>query len=97
MGLSIFKRRFTGKALSVAVTTVALALVVSTPAHALLEIAVNVWDTANTATFYSNVIVDGGVGDTDGVVNNQILLGNSFTPVPGFVVQGSFHTSKLGG
>ncbi len=97
MGLSIFKKRSTGKALSIAVTTIALALLLSTPALALLQIDLNVWDTANTNTFISQVIKDGGVGDTDGVVNNQILLGNSFTPLPGFVVEGSFHTSKIGG
>lgn len=97
MGLSIFKKRSTGKALSIAVTTIALALLLSTPALALLQIDLNVWDTANTAIFTSQLIKDGGPGDTDGVVNNQILLGNSFTPLPGFVVEGSFHTSKLGG
>ncbi len=97
MGLSIFKKIHIGKALTIAVSTVALALALSTPVHALLQIGVNVWDTANTATFISQVIVDGGPGDTDGVVNSQILLGNNFTPLPGFVVQGSFHTSKQGG
>jgi hypothetical protein len=97
MRLSIFKKGFSGKALAFAISTVALAVVLSTPAHALLQIGVNVYDTANTATFISQVIVDGGAGDTDGLVNNQILLGNNFTPLPGFVVQGSFHTSKAGG
>lgn len=86
---------FTGKIVAIVFSVVALTLFISSPALADLQVAVTVYDTANTTIGYSNVIVDGGAGDTDGLVNNQILLGNNFTPIPNFVVQGSFHTSKL--
>lgn len=74
-----------------------IALMLAAPVSATLQVSVTVYDTGNTATGYSNVIVDGGAGDTDGVVNNQISLGDNFQPIPNFIVQGSFHTSKLGG
>ncbi len=38
-------------------------------------------------------IVDGGAGDTDGVVNGTIVLG-TITPIPGFTVFGSVTTSN---
>lgn len=74
---------------------VVLALVQSTPAQATLQVGVTVYDTANTNDFYSNVIVDNGVGDFD-PTPNAILLGNNFQPIPGFVVQGSYHTAHFG-
>lgn len=90
------KKSLTGTILAIAVCMVALALVLSTPAQATLQIGVSVYDTVNVATGYSTVIVDNGIGDFDPAVG-QIALGNNFQPIPNFIVQGSFHTSKLGG
>ena len=71
----------------------ALGLGLANPANATLQVAVTVYDVLNPAIFSSTVAVDGGAGDTDGLLNNQVLLGNNFQPIPGYVVQGSFHTS----
>lgn len=91
------EKSFTAKTLAMVVGALALALVLSTPVEATLQVSVTVYDTANPIVGYSNVIVDGGVGDVDGLVNNQILLGNNFQPIANFIVQGSFHTSKTAG
>lgn len=85
----------TGKVLAIAVLMVALILL-TTPVGAQLQVAVTVYDTVDTSVGYSNIIVDGGAGDTDGIVNGQVLLGNDFTPIPDFIVQGSYHASTHG-
>lgn len=94
--MKVKRKSFTGKALAIAVSTVALALLLSTPGQASLQIGITVYDVANPGTGYSNVIVDNDPNDFDPAVG-AISLGNNFTPIPGFVVQGSYHTSKLGG
>jgi len=90
-------KNFTSRLLVIVVCVIALALVLPAPVSAILQIDIFVEDSVNTGINYHHVIVDGGVGDTDSVVNNQINLGNNFQPIPNFIVQGSFHTSKPGG
>jgi len=86
-----------GKILAIAVFTIALALVLATPVAAKLQVAVTVYDTTDPTIFYNEVVVDGDGNDDDGMVNNEIDINSPYTPIPGFSVQGSFHTSKLGG
>jgi hypothetical protein len=57
--------------------------------HAALQIAFSVNGGAST------VVVDGGPGDQDGIMNNIINLGN-FQPIPGLLVTGSTHSATLG-
>jgi hypothetical protein len=90
-------KNFTSRLLVIVVCVIALALVLPAPVSAILQIDVFVEDSVNTGINYHNVIVDGGPGDTDNAVNNQINLGSNFEPIPDFIVQGSFHTSKAGG
>jgi len=84
-----------GKILAIVVLTIALVL--ATPVAAQLQVAVTVYDTTDPTIFYNEVVVDGDANDDDGIVNNQIDINSPYTPIPGFSVQGSFHTSKLGG
>ena len=90
-------KSYNGKILAVAVFTIVLALVLATPVTAKLQVAVTVYDTTDPLNFNNSLIVDGGPGDSDGLVNNQIDINSPYEPLPGFSVQGSFHTSKLGG
>ncbi len=89
-------KNFTGKVLVIAVCMLAL-LVLTSPVAAKLQVAVTVYDTNNHLNFNNSLIVDGGPGDSDGIVNNQIDINSPYEPLPGFSVQGSFHTSKQGG
>lgn len=86
-------KRFTKKVLMTAIFMVALAMVL-VPASAQLQVAVTAYDTVNTAVGYSKVIHDNEAGfDFDPAVG-AISLGNGFTPIANFVVQGSYHTSN---
>ncbi|ABB32943.1 protein of unknown function DUF1555 [Geobacter metallireducens RCH3] len=88
-------KSFTSKALAIAAGMVVLVLVQSNPTQAsTLQVGVTVYDTADPTNFYSRVIVDNGAGDLD-PNPHAILLGNNFEPIPGFVVQGSYHTAHL--
>jgi hypothetical protein len=82
------------KTLTFAVGAVAMALFLSTPAHAILQVDIHLSDGITNQNFN---IVDGGPGDIDGAGNNTITLANGPLGYAGLIVQGSFHTSKLGG
>jgi hypothetical protein len=56
-----------------------------------------VYDVNNPTIWHSSVIKDGQAGDADGLVNGQIDINSPYIPIPGFSVQGSFHTSKAAG
>lgn len=84
-----------GKTLALALSAGILGMGASTGANAALMIAIDIIG-PGVGNTYSNVITDGGLGDTDTTVNNQILLGNDFEPIPGFIVQGSTHTAFFG-
>jgi hypothetical protein len=90
--MSVKMKRYTGKVLVIAICMIALVMVLP-PVGAALQVDITVDDPTTIGIDYHTVIVDGGPGDTDGVVNGQVLLGNNFQPITGFIVQGSFHTS----
>lgn len=84
-------KHFAQKALAVAVTSAALGIGFASPANATLQVAINVWDVANTATWSSTVVVDNGLGDTD-ATPGVIKLGD-IQPIANFFVTGSTHKS----
>jgi hypothetical protein len=91
------RKFFKGKLLTIALGSAVLSLGLANQANATLQVAINAWDATTPGPLTSVVVVDGGVGDTDGLVNNQIALGAGFSPVAGLVVQGSFYRSDLPG
>jgi hypothetical protein len=66
-------------------------------ASALLQVSATVYNVDDPTIWYSQVIKDGQFGDDDGIVNGEIDINSPYTPIPGFSVQGSFHTSKMAG
>lgn len=90
-------KRLNGRKVTLAVGSAALALGVASPVSATLQMAFTVYDTVTPTIGYSNVFVDGGMGDTDGLVNQQITLGAGFAPIPNVSITGAFSTAKVDG